>query len=598
MLKSHRSVRFSLRYKVALPVLIFVLFILFLQFRTTYRVVAAMVMERTESRLRAIAEVFAETIKVPLMLGNQEVLLANIEWMGKRSEVLSVRVEDTDGKILGTAQPGSSSDLPEPQVPDFVGAKRLTPDTYAVSVPILGYENRRLGRVYILFSQLGFQSELRKIFMERLVLAFSMALLLALATAVVTWLALRPLIKLKRAAQEILAGDLTARADIHSFDEIEELAEAFNEMVARLARSLDSLRARTEALEESEEKYRLIVENASDIIFMLSPQGELALLNEGFSGCSREELLKGGLPRMLSLHSADTRDKLLQALRQIEEKKEAVTNVPTTHIHQRSLSEIYYLTSLTPVLDHEGNLKQVQGVMRDVTELRSIEIMKESLIRDVAHELKTPTAKFEMALNWFEKVMETQKEKDKYSQILQILKSNTDRLMRTITSIMDLSKLESGMYKIEEQELNLNEVLEQVASDMEPLCRQKKIELERNFCKLPLRMMGDRDMLYRLFVNLIGNAVKFTEVGKIAIKSSLKGNEIFVEVSDTGLGIEKKDLEIVFERFVQKTASTVGIGVGLTITRQIAGLHHGSVWAESEGLGKGTTFKVKFPLYA
>ena len=556
----------SLRYKLALPVLVLVSLMILILFHTTFNTVRSLVTERSEARLQAIAEVFSETVKVPLILHNQQVLLANIEWMASRPDVMEVRVEDAEGVIVGGNQQRSTyASLPQDVIErNFYGVKRLGPDLYAAAVPIQAHD-RRLGRVLVLFHHLGFEQELRNIFEDRLLVAFIMAISLALLTAGAAWLAIRPLFTLKRTAEQILAGDLKARAEIHSFDEIEDLGNAFNEMVARLARSLDNLRNRTEALEESEEKYRLIVENAGDIIFALTPQGDMILLNRGFSGCTREELLVDGLPLFLALHNEDSRKKFQEALEELAQIKKQVSNLATTHIHRGSGAEIYYLTNLTPVLDHDGNIKLVQGVMRDVTELRRIELMKESLIRDVAHELKTPTAKFEMAVSWFEKEIEKNSEMEKYRQVLDMLKNNTDRLMRTITSIMDLSKLESGMDRSVKADIDLNEVLEQVRQDMEPICKQKKIKLETHLSKKPLAMKGDRDMLYRLFLNLIGNSVKFTEIGSITLRSGLEDGFIRVHVTDTGLGIEKGDLERIFDRFVQKTASSMGIGVGLTI---------------------------------
>ena len=127
------------------------------------------------------------------------------------------------------------------------------------------------------------------------------------------------------------------------------------------------------------------------------------------------------------------------------------------------------------------------------------------------------------------------------------------------------------------------------------ICKQKNIQLECHFEIGTLRVKGDRDMLYRVFVNLISNSVKFTERGKISFSSRYQDDKILVSVADTGLGIEKQDMEKIFERFFQKTASAVGIGVGLTISRDIAVLHHARIWAESEGLGKGAVFKVEFP---
>lgn len=606
LLEYHRKkphpFRLSLRYKLAFPVLVLVTLLLLLLFRTTFRTVRSLMFEHTESRLQAVAEVFAETVKVPLILKNQQVLLANIEWMSNRPDVVEVRVEDSEGVIVSK---GTNEQIERPtyvSLPpnlidkNFLGVKTAGQDFYMVAVPIRAHE-RRLGRVVIMFNQRGFERELRDIFEQRLLVAFIMAFFLALLISGMTWLAIRPLFTLKRTAQQILAGDLSARAHVTSYDEIHDLGDAFNEMVSRLATSLDHLRARTEALEESEEKYRLIVENASDIIFIMTPEGggEIALLNKDISGCTRDELMMEGMKLFLSLLDDESRVKFEESLEKVSQTKQPVTNLPVTHLHKTTKAEISYLINLTPMLDHEENVKFIQCIMRDVTELRRIEMMKDSLIRDVAHELKTPTAKFEMAVGWFEKELAKQKETEKYGEVLNILKTNTDRLMRTITSIMDLTKIESGMQEVARAPLNLNDVLEQVRQDLEPICQKKGLRLESALSKERLMMEGDRDMLYRVFVNLISNSVKFTEQGKISVASRKTGDKILVTVSDTGLGIEKEFLEKIFERFVQKTASSTGIGVGLTISRDIVHLHHGRIWAESEGLGKGASFKVEFP---
>ena len=265
--------------------------------------------------------------------------------------------------------------------------------------------------------------------------------------------------------------------------------------------------------------------------------------------------------------------------------------LPHDHIDPEGLEE-FSVVFTDRSLNHMS--ARFQGVMRDVTELRRIELMKESLIRDVAHELKTPTAKFEMAVHWFEKELTLNPELKKYEAIIELLKGNTDRLMRTITSIMDLSKLESGMLEIVKEEIDLNQLLSQVVQDLEPISRKKGLWLLKELSAEPLLIAGDRDMIYRLFVNLINNAIKYTPKGGITVSSYKKDGHVFAQVKDTGIGIEELDLKSIFDRFVQKTASSEGIGVGLTICRDIAVLHKAKIWAESEGLGKGSSFKVKF----
>jgi signal transduction histidine kinase len=178
-----------------------------------------------------------------------------------------------------------------------------------------------------------------------------------------------------------------------------------------------------------------------------------------------------------------------------------------------------------------------------------------------------------------------------------MLSENADRLMRTISSIMDLSKVESGMSDIHKQELDLNEVLRLVTDDIRPLVEQHHLKLEIRLAPVSLKMLGDPDMLYRVFINLITNAIKFTPDGKITVVSSVRGNDICAEVADTGIGIEPENLQKIFEAFFQKTPSTLGIGVGLTISKEIVALHEGELWAESDGAGQGSVFKVIFPSY-
>ena len=372
---SKKTFHLSLRYKLALPVLILTTVMLIILFRTTFHTVRSVFIERHETKLLAITEVFAETIKVPLILRNYQILLANIEWLAKRPDVFAVRVEDAAGGLVGGDSKGMVSFPSDVLEKKFMGVKWLTSDTYAVAVPIHGYKHL-LGRVVIVFSHHGLVTELKQIFEQRLNLAFIMAVFLAFLISGVTWLAIRPLFILKRTVGEILSGDLTARAKIFSFDEIQDLGEAFNEMVARLAKSLDSLRTRTEALEESEEKYRLIIENASDIIFLLTPEGEIALLNKNISGQPREELLMSGLALLLRLCTSDSKAKFEEGLLKLTEMKTAVSNLLLTQIHPESREEIFYLVNLTPMLDREGSIKFIQGVMRDVTEMKRIEMRK------------------------------------------------------------------------------------------------------------------------------------------------------------------------------------------------------------------------------
>ena len=586
--------RVPIRYKLSLPVLVLVLGIVFFVLLTTFNVFRDMMIKYKEERLQTIAEIFSETLKIPLEAQDQRSIKAYIQLLAEQSDVEEVRVEGSDGKTLGSSRPESKAFPGLFYKQDFFGVEKIDPDTYAAVAPIMSGEET-LGRLIIIFSKIEFEKELRNIFVEKFFVAFLLVIIATFVIAWITWLVMRPLTLLQKTARNILAGDLEARANIHSRDEIQEVGEAFNKVVSRLVQSFEHLRARSQALEESEEKYRSIVHDVSDIIFSITPEGELMILNRGFSGYTREEILAEGLPLFFLMHAPGEAQKFQDSLETIVRTKKPVEHLNTKQFHRLHHAEIYYQTNLTPVVDYEGNLRLIQGVMRDITDLRHVEMMKETLVRDVAHELKTPTAKFIMTTQWLAKQMASNPEKEKFLPMIKMLGDNADRLMRTISSIMDLSKVESGMSDIRKQELDLNNVLKLVADDIRPLVEQHHLKLQMRLSPSPLKMLGDPDMLYRVFVNLITNATKFTPDGSITVASSIRGNDIFAEVTDTGIGIEPENLQKIFEAFFQKTPSTLGIGVGLTISKEIVALHEGEIWAESEGAGQGSVLKVVFP---
>lgn len=436
---------------------------------------------------------------------------------------------------------------------------------------------------------------IRKIYQKRLLFSFLAALGIAFLTSAVTWLAIRPLFRLGTTVQDILRGEMGARAKIRSGDEIEELAEAFNEMVERLDRSLKNLRVRTEALEESEEKYRALVEHAADVIWLLSPEGKIVFMNQGFSGLSRETILREGLPLLLSFHTEESVIRFEAALDQVKKDKTIVSHLATVYHDPRTKAEVYYSTNLTPVLGRGGELKAIQALTRDVTELKRIDLMKDRLIRDVAHELKTPVAKFQMTLSWFEKELEEKKEKRHYQEMVDLMKRNADLLTAIITEIMDLSRLESGAERPVREPCDLGTLLKRVIEDFEPLMAQKKLTLESRLDGGSFSFEGDEAMLYRLFSNLLSNAMKFTDQGKISVLSEKTSDSFRVRIKDTGIGLESEDLDRIFDRFFQKTPATSGMGLGLALAKEITLLHGGKIWAESPGLGKGSAFIVEFP---
>jgi len=211
---------------------------------------------------------------------------------------------------------------------------------------------------------------------------------------------------------------------------------------------------------------------------------------------------------------------------------------------------------------------------------------------DASHELRTPLAAMQAILSV---VQEGERPKAEYRQALDDLTDETNRMRGLVEDLLRLARGEGGL-TLHPEALELSVLLSDVADSLRPLAQAKGLVL---IVQLPPKIpfMGDMDSIIRLFVNLLDNAIKYTEKGTVTLSAFQENRQMHVTVSDTGVGIPSEHLPFIFERFyrVESARSSAGTGLGLAIARQIAQAHGGEIKVESVP-NAGATFSVILPL--
>ena len=239
-----------------------------------------------------------------------------------------------------------------------------------------------------------------------------------------------------------------------------------------------------------------------------------------------------------------------------------------------------------------------------VTQLRELDRLKNSFLANMSHELRTPLN----SILGFADVMLEELDgplTENMNTDLQLIQKNGQHLLHLINDVLDMAKIEAGRMNLVPEKFVVQEVLDEVVGITSPLASEKNLALFVEKDSDPeVKVFADRTRIRQVMINLVNNAIKFTEKGKISIRAMLQKDEkILIAVKDTGIGIPPDKLETIFQEFAQIDASTTrkagGTGLGLPISRRLVEMHGGRLWAESKGVsGKGSTFFVELPLEA
>ena len=242
----------------------------------------------------------------------------------------------------------------------------------------------------------------------------------------------------------------------------------------------------------------------------------------------------------------------------------------------------------------------VVAVLHDITHEKEISEMKNDFVSNVSHELRTPLASIKA---YVELLIDGEADDEKTKrEFYEVIQNEANRLGRLIDNILNISRIESGLVKIEKKPQSLNAVVKDALEVIAPQAAQKDIRIVERLAPAFFQTPADRDMLYQAVLNILGNAVKYTPAGgEVRIETLLDETrrKVVTRVSDTGVGIPPADLPFVFDKFYRGEANgrvAPGTGLGLSLVKHIVEVvHHGRVFAESQ-LGKGSTFGFELDL--
>lgn len=400
----------------------------------------------------------------------------------------------------------------------------------------------------------------------------------------------RPLEKITQVARQISNANYSSRVRLDNKDEIGELGQAINMMA-------ESLQFQVRRITESESRLKTVLDNMASGVVMLSADGDIVLANraaEKLLGFSERELL-GKKFADIYVHSG-----LSELLERFFAQAGRIREEVKLHFPEELVLEI----TMVPLFHAGETLKGAVVVLHDITRIRQLETVRSEFVANVSHELKTPVS---VIKGFAETLLKgALNDPETAASFLKIIYEESERLNRLIADILDLSRIESRRVALTFSPVELRSFTEKIMETMAPEAEKKQIRLE---WEVPenIYIEADEDRLGQIMMNLLANGINYTpKGGKVKVQIDLLENEnagqerVRIVVSDTGIGIPKKDLPRIFERFYRvdkaRSRSSGGTGLGLSIVKHLVELHHGKIWAESEGTDLGARFIVELPV--
>lgn len=580
----------SYRYRLILPLSLIVLIVLASLGALLGPFIQNFYQERMNDRVQKEAAVVAYAFNQADYADNAALQQTTTELAGRLDARITIIAED--GEVLAESAVDPSEMVNHINRPEIQGAGNEDAFQVRYSTTIdremLYYaEPLQIDGEDVGYLRLGLEmSELNEVYQNVWTLLFvsffiAFIIILLFATKLTNQL-IKPIEDARRVANELARGNFKARTYEGLHIETGELNRSINV----LAENLEQI---TKTYENQQERLETLIENMGSGLILINSKGDITLMNKSCKDIFEEDTEEW---KNKLYYKAIKQKKVIQFIQEL-------FLVETPLRKQMKWSAGIYIRHFdvhgAPIIGQDAQLKGIVLVFHDITELKKLEQARKDFVANVSHELKTPVT----SLKGFTETLLDGAMNDEQlrEQFLTIIAKESVRLEGLITDLLELSKIEGEHFELNWEEVNLESLTSEMKMMLSEKAAAKNMQI---YTKVDgdVTVPGDPGRLKQVLVNLINNAIVYSpEGGDIHIR--LKGQEenVVMEVSDTGIGISKKEIPRIFERFYRvdraRSRNSGGTGLGLAIVKHLAEAHHAKLSVDSRP-GKGTTFRIEF----
>lgn len=569
--------------KIFLSHLLVILFLTSLIVVFSFRLIKSDYQETLENNLTALNNTFQFKLKDYIIENKVDKIDSLTKAIGKEINV-RITIVDLNGRVIGDSDSDPKTmenHKDRPEIKIALNGENGKSIRYSQTVQnemiYLAMPIRIDGSIYGISRVSYLASDFDKLLSSLLEYMIELSILVIIITLIgvlyFTRNLTKPINQLSIAASNVAAGDFDIKVKVNSKDEIATLARNFNLMTNKLKDLFEQVVSQKEEL-------NTIITSIEEGLVSLDSEGKILLANEMFNKIIETEIVEG------KKYKKVIKEKSFKNLFKdtLKDKKSITKEI--------KVNDQYYLTSSNYI----ESKNEVVILFHDITDIKKLEQIKKDFAINISHELRTPLT----AIKGFLETMQSEVEDNELAvNFMKIITRHTNRLIDLVQDLLMLSEVEDPNIQLIYSEVNIYKFIQNVSKIFEQKLNDKNLIFEINSDDKTLKIKADIFKLEQVFINLIDNAIKYTDKGKVSVNIKSSKEYINISVEDTGIGIPENDVDRIFERFYlvnkARTRKEGGTGLGLSIVKHIILNHKGKIKVESK-IDVGTKILIKLPI--